>query len=318
MKYLLPSSAALSLLPCVLALSSGTSADIGTDQLQKRNLEERAIAAGHHDSSLSQHDHVKRQRNNRKKECTGSASCRSKYFRPEDFASTLTSSAREFLHSPRSFLATLLIHDRWVPIETANPDTSTPTPALEPADIIIPPATTPSDCQCGYSISALNGAYMPGYFSIDFRNTHSVEDLVSAGFVVNNGWQSGAAASDGTVAYGDVNNFRFAADGLHFVVPGGQGQGGIVSSAEIQYGDGFTKVYSEAEIQVDATPGTCQAFVSETHSYSAGKHVLMLKLLTPRSSPSLPITRPPATSRISRSSPLPCSRAAQWLMLVSS
>lgn len=104
---------------------------------------------------------------------------------------------------------------------------------------------------------------MPGYVNIDFRKTKSVKDLTAAGFVVNTGWQAGATAPDGTVAHGSTANLRFATDGLHFVVPGGQSRGGIVSAAEIEFGgEGFTKLYAEAEIQVDATPGTCQSMVS--------------------------------------------------------
>lgn len=320
MKISLVSAAVLALLPYATALSGGTATNNGNVQLQKRNMAERAIVAGHHDSSLNQHEHVKRQRTNRKKECTDSASCRSKYFRPEDFVTTSTTQPATTNPSecPSPSLLRLLRNsadELRAKGQTAILGPTTTTPAPAPTENPGAPVTTPSNCQCGYSISKLNNAYMPGSFNIDFRDTHSVEDLVAAGFVVNNGWQSGAAAADGTVAYGDVANLRFAADGLHFVVPGGQQRGGLVTAAEIQYGNGFTKVYTEAEIQVDATPGTCQALVSKVHS--SNKHV-QLKSTPERSLPSLPTILSTTMSRTSKSSPLLCSTAAQSRMLVSS
>lgn len=122
-------------------------------------------------------------------------------------------------------------------------------------------------CKCGNSIG---GTYYPSFYDIDFTQScvsNSKAALEAAGLVVNDGWGMGTTAPDGTNVVGAAGNLRYLGkEGLGFVVPGGQQEGGQVSGAEIMYkgpdGQGIVRAVVEADIKIDGQLGTCQSVVS--------------------------------------------------------
>lgn len=128
-----------------------------------------------------------------------------------------------------------------------------------------PGNATSADCKCGYS---KGGSTFPQVFSIDFTTANTPAAISAAGMWITDTyeWQIGAVNPDGVTAYGQASNIRAAqnpADGIELVVPGGQ-TGSQVSGAEIAWqagGKGMTKIYTEIEMQIDPTPGTCQSIV---------------------------------------------------------
>lgn len=152
----------------------------------------------------------------------------------------------------------------------------------------VSPGKAPVGCSCGYRLNNFNDQYLRSTFSIDFRQYSSVSQLQSAGMTIANGYQIGNTAPDGTYAYGMASNVRFGNDGVHLVVPGNQTAGGQVTGAQLIFnnkGRGMTRMHAEADIQVDATPGTCQAFWTFTNNLSASSdeqdmEVIAASLLT--------------------------------------
>jgi hypothetical protein len=120
-------------------------------------------------------------------------------------------------------------------------------------------------CTCGYKIATMNNTYFKHMVEFDFRKYTSVAQLSKAGLIVTDGWQIGATAPNGAVAWGSPKNIRFSStDGMLLVVPGGQTAKGHVSAAEVTFNNadkGMTKMYIEADIQVDSKTGTCQSMV---------------------------------------------------------
>jgi hypothetical protein len=103
---------------------------------------------------------------------------------------------------------------------------------------------------------------------LDFTTTNTPDAISSAGAWITDSyeWQIGAVSADGVTAFGQASNIRPAAnpqDGIEMVVPGGQ-TGNQVTGAELAWqadGKGMTKIYTEIEMQIDPTPGTCQSIV---------------------------------------------------------
>lgn len=123
------------------------------------------------------------------------------------------------------------------------------------------------DCSCGYVLSAHNNAYFPKHALADFSvlpdgQLTSATALQSLGFRIADGYAIGGTSSDGTMPIGSYKNLYVRSGVLHLDVPGGQKTGGQVSGAEIDSMETFLFGVFEVDMQLDATPGTCQSMVS--------------------------------------------------------
>lgn len=119
----------------------------------------------------------------------------------------------------------------------------------------------PSDCPCGYVLSAEDDAYFPLHKTFDFSQITSNSALKAAGWNIETGGIGGN--HDGNQCIGSEGNIRYSDGAMSLVVPAGK-----FSGAELVYKDAVLGGMFTLDAQIDSTVGTCQSIVSIRYEYS--------------------------------------------------
>ncbi|WVQ64161.1 uncharacterized protein L199_002323 [Kwoniella botswanensis] len=137
------------------------------------------------------------------------------------------------------------------------------------------------DCKCGYKVSGLGDIYMPFKFQFNFSDIGDAgpfsgpDDLKQYGWRINQGHHAGGPSSNGTVwdaasgklvdepiyqCLGYPESVSVQGGNLHLTMKGGQTPSGEMKCPEIIHDNATLYGIFQADIQLDNTPGTCQAF----------------------------------------------------------
>ncbi|KAK6904554.1 hypothetical protein I203_105370 [Kwoniella mangroviensis CBS 8507] len=137
------------------------------------------------------------------------------------------------------------------------------------------------DCKCGYKVSGLGDIYMPFKFQFNFSDIGDAgpfsgpDDLKQYGWRINQGHHAGGPSSNGTIwdeasgtlvddpiyqCLGDPGSVSIQGGNLHLTMKGGQTPSGEMKCPEIIHDNATLYGIFQADIQLDNTPGTCQAF----------------------------------------------------------
>ncbi|KAJ9112853.1 hypothetical protein QFC19_000408 [Naganishia cerealis] len=150
------------------------------------------------------------------------------------------------------------------PTSTITSTTSTSSTSSTSAPVTSTTASSsvpPSDCSCGYVLTAYENAYYPLSILVDFSSVSSIDEFPGLGLKISTSRIGGVNADDRvTACYSDPANVRITQGGvLELVVPGGQQKGGAITGAEITSIDTMLSGHLTMTAQISAEHGTCQA-----------------------------------------------------------
>ncbi|OCF31341.1 hypothetical protein I317_01203 [Kwoniella heveanensis CBS 569] len=122
------------------------------------------------------------------------------------------------------------------------------------------------DCECGYKVKSLDSFYFRKRFSFDFSSlptqTFSSSDaLLDKGWIIKDSSSHVGGPSDvGNQCLGDPSSLSIEEGALQLTVKAGQTLSSNMKCPEISHTDPALHGVFQAEMQLSAVEGTCQAF----------------------------------------------------------